>query len=339
VVQSLAFSPDGRSIVSCDTFGLARIWDVTTGIEKHRLRENVCTVAYSPDGKSIAMALGDATIRIRDANVSVIDVAHPISEGRNWAPTVINCVTFSPDGVLIAFSSAGQTVRIWDATTAAERLVIEAANRVYSLTFSSDNRTIACGQSNGTVQLWDVASGHEKRSMMGQHATRISSVAFSSDGKFIASYLPSYGIAQVWDVATGAEEHLLTCPDARDRDRWDTRIEFSANGKEIILLDGIVGRGFWDLNPTLPEDVELMPHEQTPASDNFRGSRQHHFNGPRLTWISHSVGEEGPKDLCWLPLERRGEFAYSGTKVCVGGEDGTITILDFSHVDILQRGV
>jgi WD40 repeat protein len=335
-VQSFAFSPDGRSILSCDAFGSARTWDVTTGIEKHRLRENVSVVAYSPDGKSIAMGLQTGTIRIWDANISVGDVAHPIPEGHNSAS--IDSVTFSPDGVLIAFSCADQTVRIWDATTATERLVIEAGYTIRSLTFSPDNRTIACGQSNGAVQLRDVTSGQKKCYMMGQHATEVDSLAFSPDGKFIVSYSSSNGIAQVWDEATGAEQHLLTRRDASNRGWYNIMIAFSDNGKAIILLTGIVARGFWDLTSTRPEYVESTPHEQTPASDNFHGSKQHHFNGGS-SWIWCSVGDEGLCDLCWLPPERRGVFAYNGTRVCTSGQNGTITILDFLHVDILQHGV
>jgi WD40 repeat protein len=341
-VRSFAFSPDGTSILSCDDgIGLAQIWDVTTGIEKHRLREDVHTVAYSPDGKSIGMGLGNDTIRIWDANISVSDAAHLIPEDHSRAS--IDSVTFSPDGVLIAFSSADQTVRIWDATTVTERLVMEAGDTVCSITFSPDNRTIACGQSNGAVQLRDATSGQKKCSMSGQHATEVDSVAFSPDGKSIVSYSSSNGIAQVWDVATGAEQHLLTRPGARHcESNIDIRITFSADGKTVILLDGIVARGFWDLTLTQPEYAEsTSSHEQTPTSDNFHGSKQHHFEGAWSPWICHSVGEEGSDALCWLPQGRRGVggFAYSGTRVCVGGEDGTITILDFSHVDILQHGV
>jgi WD40 repeat protein len=334
-VRSLAVSPDGRSILSCDGIGLARIWDVTTGIEKTRLREDVTVVTYSPDGKSIAMGLGNGTIRIRDANISASDAAHLIPEDHHSRGS-INSVTFSPDGVLVAFSSADQTIRIWDATTLTERLVMEAGDTIYSLTFSPDNRTIACGQSNGAVQLREVTSGQKKCYMMGRHGIEVDSVAFSPNGKLIVSYSSSNGIAQVWDVATGVEQHRLTYTGTLYR---DDRIMFSADGKTAILLDGFVARGFWDLTLTQPEYVEsTSPHEQMP---DFHGSKQHHFGGAYSAWIWHFIGEEEQDALCWLPQGRRavGGFAYSGTRVCVGGEDGTLTILDFSHVDIVQHGV
>jgi WD40 repeat protein len=338
-VQSLAFSPDGRSILSCDGIGLARIWDVTTGIEERRLREGVTVVTYSPDGKSIAMGLGNG-IRIWDANANASDAAHLIPEDHSSAS--IQSVTFSPDGVLIAFSSFDQTVQIWDATTLTARLVIEAGDVLSSLTFSPDNRTIAFGQSNGAVQLRDVTSGQEKFSIMRQHASAVNCVAFSPDSKFVVSYLSYHGIAQVWDVASGAEQHFLTWPGASHCESSGITIAFSADGKTMILLDGIVMIGFWDLTITRPEYMEsTLPHEQTPTSDNFHGSKRHHFDGAWSPWVWYYTGEEGRTALCWLPQGRRGlgGFAYSGTRVCVGGQDGTITILDFSHVEILQHRV
>jgi WD40 repeat protein len=219
---------------------------------------------------------------------------------------------------------------------------MEAGDIVCSITFSPDNSTIACGQSNGAVRLRDVTSGQEKCYMMGLHAYGADSVVFSPDGKFVVSYSSSDGIAQVWDVATGAEQHLLTGPNTCYREGiLDMRITFSADAKTVILLDGIVARGFWDLTLTQPEYVEsTSSHEQTPTSDNFHGSKQHHFKGGHSAWIWY-IGEERWTNLCWLPQGRRGSggFAYSGTRVCIGGEDGTLTILDFSHVDILQHGI
>jgi WD40 repeat protein len=339
-VCSLAFSPDSRSIVSCDGSGLARIWDVTTGIEKRRLRENVAAVTYSPDGKSIAMVLRTGTIQIWDANTNV--AAHPIPEDHQ---AQIKSATFSPDGSLIASRSNDLKVRVWDAITGMKRHVMDVGNAVRSIAFSSDNRTIACGQHNGIVQLWDVASGLKQSSMMGRHASMVVSVAFSSDGKSVVSYSAMDGIARVWDAATGAEQHILTYPVARSGiDSTIRPVAFSADGKAIIVRESNSSRvveGFWDLTTTQLEYTEsTSSHERTPALDDFHTSEQHYFEGTNSAWIRHCVGQDEMACVCWLPQERRGSFAYSGTRVCTGGRDGTsITILDFSHVGLLQQVV
>jgi WD40 repeat protein len=336
-IHSLAFSPDGRSIVSSDCQGIALIWDVTTGIEKRNLRENIATVAYSPNGKSIAMRLSN-TIRIWDANTSV--AAHPISKGHR---ATINSVAFSRDGLLIVSGSRDQTVRIWDVLTVTERRVMVVGDAVYSTAFSPDGAMIACGQSNGTVQVWDVASGLRQSSMMGQHARVVVSVAFSSDSKSVVSCAYVDDIVRVWDVATGAEQRILIHTGENNLSMLKP-VAFSADDKAIIMrqsYESDVVTGFWDLTRTQPEYTEwTSPHERTPTIDDFHTSEQHHFKGRNSAWIRHCVGQEEPKYVCWLPQERRGSLAYSGTKVCVGGWDsGVLTILDFSPVDILQRTV
>ena len=71
-VTSVAYSPDGRHIVSGSRDMTIRIWDAKTGaaigdspLEGHT--EWVTSVAYSPDARHIISGSGDKTIRIWDA--------------------------------------------------------------------------------------------------------------------------------------------------------------------------------------------------------------------------------------------------------------------------------
>jgi WD40 repeat protein len=346
-VRSFAFSPDGKSIVSCPTIGSPWIWDATTGIQKRSLRNGVFCVAYSPDGKSVALGLEDGTTRIWDAKTDA--TTHCATDG-HWDP--VFCMSFSPDSMLIASGSRDGTVRVWNAITGAERHVIEVGSTVVSVAFSPDSRTIVCCQWKGTVQWWDVASGLEQSSRTGQpHASSVRSVAFSPDSKFMVSYSssPIGGTAQVWDVVTGAVQHTLTHPVPDTGLSWDRRASFSTDGKAIILRDcsRAIVFGSWDLTTTThPQYAKsTSPHEPARAIDDLHASEQQDIGlpAPRYLfdkhgspWIQLDNGQEEPKDICWLPPECRGLMEYSGTKVCVGGRDGAITILDFSPVGLLQ---
>jgi WD40 repeat protein len=328
-VRSLTFSPDSRSLISCDGKRFTRIWDVTTGIEKRSLPDGVTAVAYSPDGNSIAMGLVTDTIRIWDANTRVLG-----HQAHNYS------VTFSPDGLLIASGFSDQTVRIWDVITGIEQDIMQIGDVVCSTAFSPDNRTIVCGQRNGTVHVWNVASGQKCCSMMGQHVHKVDAVAFSSDGRSLVSFSFWEGMARVWDAATGTQQRILTIPAGATGNIFGIgTIAFSADGKSIAVLEDDerdVAIGLWDLTTAQSEYTPSMsPHKQTPAFDDLHTSKQHRFGGHHSAWIRHRIRQEEPRYICWLPQERRGRLVYNGMKVCIVGEDGTITILDFSPVDIL----
>lgn len=109
-VTSLAFSPDGRSIVSGSKDGTVAIWDVETGKEMCPLIQGKgsigALVAYSRDGRSIAVARG-STVELWDAGRRI---KFQTLEGHsNW----IRSVAFSPDSARIVTSSTDQQIRTW----------------------------------------------------------------------------------------------------------------------------------------------------------------------------------------------------------------------------------
>ena len=73
-VNSVAFSPDGKRIVTGSRDDTARIWDAETGKELQKLEgyaSTVNSVAFSPDGKKIVTGSTDGTARIWDIAMSV----------------------------------------------------------------------------------------------------------------------------------------------------------------------------------------------------------------------------------------------------------------------------
>ncbi len=68
--MSVAFSPDGKRIVSASDDGTLKVWDSDTGSETFTLRGHtagVGSVAFSPDGKHIVSGSQDRTLKVWDA--------------------------------------------------------------------------------------------------------------------------------------------------------------------------------------------------------------------------------------------------------------------------------
>jgi WD40 repeat protein/uncharacterized caspase-like protein len=228
-VNSVAFSPDGKVIASGSGDKTIKLWDVATGNQVRSLEGHtgyVTSVAFSPDGKVIASGSGDKTIKLWDAATGK---QLRSLEGHTGE---VNSVAFSPDGKWIASGSQDKTIKLWDAATGKQLRSLEGyTGGVNSVTFSPDGKVIASGSqvkapadgrdlvarnvlgeslSGGkdkTIKLWDAATGKELRSLEG-HTGDVNSVAFSPDGKMIASGSQDKTI-KLWDAATGKQLRSL----------------------------------------------------------------------------------------------------------------------------------
>ena len=118
----------------------------------------VFSIAFSPDGSIVAVALGSASAniwlgRVRDKQ--------PVAELAGHS-AIVSSVVFSPDGRRIASGSHDATVRLWDLPTRkVERVLTGHGGLVHCVAFSPDSRWLASGSADGTVRLWDVDAGTE----------------------------------------------------------------------------------------------------------------------------------------------------------------------------------
>ncbi|KAF7333125.1 WD40 repeat-like protein [Mycena venus] len=197
----VAFSPDGKQVVSSSADHTVRIWDVATGealgasLEGHT--GAVFSVAFSPDGKQIVSGSRDQPVRIWDVATGEA-VGAPLEGHTNW----VRSVAFSPDGKQIVSGSGDQTVHIWDvATREAVGAPLEGhTSSVFSVVFSPDGKQIVSGSDDHTVCIWDVATGEAVGAPLKGHTSVANSVAFSPDGKQVVSGSHDYTV-RIWDPA------------------------------------------------------------------------------------------------------------------------------------------
>ncbi len=246
---SVAFSPDGKRIISGSYDNTIKVWEAETGDELMTLRghkECVKSVAFGPDGKRIVSGSDDKTIKIWDAATGT-ELRTLRGHGRS-----INLVAFSPDGKCIVSASADNTIKLWDAATGEKLLTLRGhRDEVKSVAFSPDGKRIASG-SQDRIKVWDAATGAELMTLRG-HRGGVKSVAFSPDGKRIVSGSTNRTI-KIWDAATGAE--LMTL---RGHGNWIDSIAISPDGKRIISGGGDNTIKVWD-SATGAELMTLRGH-------------------------------------------------------------------------------
>ena len=150
-VNSVAFSPDGKTIVSGSRDKTIRLWDTTgkpIGQPLKGHQDGVNSVAFSPDGKTIISGSSDKTIRLWNTT------GKPIGQPLIGHEHHVNKVVFSPDGKTIISGSGDNTIRLWRGGTWQDWLGM-ACNRLIDHPILVDPKTTLAEDS----EMIEVAKG------------------------------------------------------------------------------------------------------------------------------------------------------------------------------------
>jgi WD40 repeat protein len=235
-ILSVAFSPDGKKIVTPSNDFTARIWDVDSDsatfgkvlkkFEGHTM--HVYSAVFSPDGKKIVTGSDDGTARIWDVDsgkeLQICKIPNPFGVWQKDASAVCS-VAFSPDGKRIVTGGGDRIVRIWDAESGKELKTLEGhadVGIIYAVAFSPDGKKVVSSSGDKTARIWDVETGKELKKLE-MHPYEVGCAAFSPDGKKVIT--AHAGAVQIWDAETGKELRKIDgC----------MRASFSPDGKTII---------------------------------------------------------------------------------------------------------
>ena len=224
-VSSVAFSPDGKKIVTGSEDHSARIWNADGSgapvvLQGHT--SSVGSVAFSPDGKKIVTGSEDHSARIWNADGSGAPV---VLQGH---ASYVHSVAFSPDGKKIVTGSWDKTARVWNADGSGTPVVLQGhADPVHSVAFSPDGKKIVTGSRDKTARIWN-ADGSGTPAVLQGHTSSVASVAFSPDGKKIVT--GSWDrTARIWN-ADGSGTPVMLQGHAGSV----SSVTFSPDGKRIV---------------------------------------------------------------------------------------------------------
>ena len=238
-VFTVAYSPNGASLVSGSKDGTIRLWDTATYQFKASLTGYPDAIAFSPDSNKLAIASQDKKIRLYDA----VNGEHQLTLTEH-TDEIYNLV-FNPDGRTFAGIGGDSTIRLWDAVTGEHlQTIIGHTRSVSSISFSSDGSRLATagnGAPDGPsgdkiIRIWNAQSGDLQstlkvpigRWLNASYRKRIDAVSYSPDGKTLASASED-GTIRLWDVGS-AKPRLITFEGLRGAQASDLLQAYSMDG-------------------------------------------------------------------------------------------------------------
>ncbi|KAJ3735609.1 WD40-repeat-containing domain protein [Lentinula guzmanii] len=325
-ITAVAFSPDGKNIVSGSSDDSIRIWNADTGeaigdpLEGNL--DEVSSVAFSPDGKRIVSGSEDKSIRIWNA-----DTGEAIGDPLKGHSSRVTSVAFSPDGKRIVSGSWDDSIRIWNADTgeAIGDPLQGHSHIVNSVAFSPDGKRIVSGSWDKSIRIWNADTGEAIGDPLKGHSSWVTSVAFSPDGKRIVSGSEDKSI-RIWNADTG---EAIGDP-LQGHSNWVSSVAFSPDGKRIVSGSDDKSIRIWNADTGEAIGDPLQGHSHIVNSVAFSPDGKRIVSG---SWdksiriwnadTGEAIGDPLKGHSSWVTSVA---FSPDGKRIVSGSEDKSIRI-------------
>jgi serine/threonine protein kinase len=239
-INAIAYSPDGKLMLTTDFSNVVRLWDAGTRTPKAVIQEGFFGrgVAFSPDGRWFAAGSSSGELKVWDTaglksrtlaaqdrqfmgvaftkdskglitssvdgSARLWDVETGLTQKEYWGhPKGALGFSLSPDGRFIAVGSGESLLRIWEVATGKDvkKIEVSPGSAVLCVSYAPDGKRIACGGTDGAVYLVDAAAGTTR--ILGRCGRPLRCLAWSPDNRWIATTSDDPSL-RLWDPATGS---------------------------------------------------------------------------------------------------------------------------------------
>lgn len=238
----VVFSPDGQHLIAGKGNRVVS-YDLRSGqalLELQEHRFHVSSLAVKSDGSLVASGGLDGAVYLWDTHGG-----HQINLFESRGDFTVESLAFNAEGSLLSALINNHTLPVWDVQTQ-EKVMVLKGSFTGTVAFSPDGRWLAVGRDqrlDGALQdeivLWDTNSW-EPQAILAGHSGSIAAVAFSPDGRRLAS-ASSDSTVRLWEVSSSAEIGVF-----RGHAEPVGGVSFSPDGRIVASVNERGGVLLWE---------------------------------------------------------------------------------------------
>lgn len=370
--NSVAFSKDTLALPGDDGIIL---WDTASPGALSGEQVDIGSLAFSSDNKLASggtiissISLWDADSRQHLGKLQQPRYGESGEDSFAFGQSAVNSLAFDPDGKILASGLLNGTIILWDASTRQPSGELpadpEQTTEVSDVVFSADGRTLASAVNpfssdteakaakRGEIIMWDVNNRSRIGAPFTGHEGPITGIAFSRDGKLLASGSKDKAII-LWDAVAHKQIRKLTTHELLGEGREVESVAFSPhdeilavgldNGKIILLnaatlerigtpLEGLSGQV---TNLAFSHDGKMLASVINKKANDPAGT-----TGIIMLWNVEKNGKHEQLGDLFIGHENAiSSIAFSTNNkwLASGGRDGRIILWEVDVVSAPQR--